>query len=74
MVYYDHYNAIYHPLLYTMSMSPRAYIIASRADRVLHGTTQIVYIQKSYFSYFLDVFCSFYPVGFCLVLRQNLAI
>lgn len=42
MVYYDHCIAIYNPLLYAMSMSPRAYIVASRVDGVLHGTTQIV--------------------------------
>ena len=42
MVYYGHYIAIYNPLLYAMSMSPRAYIITSHVDRVLHGTTQIV--------------------------------
>ncbi|XP_057618681.1 olfactory receptor 1094-like [Chionomys nivalis] len=42
---YDHYVAIYNPLLYAVSMSPRVYlllILASYAGGIMHATTHTV--------------------------------
>lgn len=70
MVYYGHYIAIYNPLLYAMSMSPRANIITSHVDGVLHGTTQIVgTFRKAIFGVCFALF-----ILWDFVLRQNLAI